>query len=146
MNHKAWLHLIFLEWGIITSSNHILMRAILDKFSNMTRAIYPKKSPNQKSDYWLITSNQLCIEINTFWQRAITDHRAGNYKTAGNYKMTLSTVKCGLQSVAWFRLKKLRNNQKEKQASGSIYSKLKACTLPSLFWLCVCFFFLNSLL
>ena len=48
----------------------------------MSRMIYPKNCPNQTCDYWLITSNQqpLCIETNIFYQRAVTNQRAGNYK------------------------------------------------------------------
>ena len=38
------------------------------KFSKITRVIYPQNCPNQTCDYWLITSNQqtLCIETNIF--------------------------------------------------------------------------------
>ena len=40
----------------------------ISKFSKSTRVIYPKNCPNQICDYWLITSNQekLCIETNIF--------------------------------------------------------------------------------
>ena len=72
-------------------------KAFLDKSADekITREIYPKYHPNQTCDY-LITPKQqtLCIETNIFNQRAITKQQAGNYKTAGNYKITLLTVQC----------------------------------------------------
>ena len=69
--------------------------------------IYPKNRPNQTSGYWLITPNQqtLCIETNIFKQQKITNQWAGNYETAGNYKITPLTVQCWLQSTVWLFMK-----------------------------------------
>ena len=66
------------------------------KFSKITRLIYPKNHPNQECDYCLIAPNQkaLFIETNIFQKREVTNQRAGNYKTAGNYKITPLTVQC----------------------------------------------------
>ena len=65
--------------------------------------INSKNCPNQICDYWLITPNQqtLCIETNIFQQRAFTNQRARNYKTASNYKITHLTVQSRLQSIVW---------------------------------------------
>ena len=58
--------------GDIFTSNHMFERAIWDilpqcifekfeilKFSKITRVIYTKNGPKQKSGYWLITPNTL---------------------------------------------------------------------------------------
>ena len=75
--------------------------AIWGKFSTITSVTYPKSCPNQTCDYWLITLNQqtLSIETNIFWQWAITNQQADNYKTAGSYKINPLTVQCWLQSA-----------------------------------------------
>ena len=64
-----------------------------------------QKSPDQTFRYWLIRSNQkrLCIETNISEQRTITNQRAGNYKTAENYKKTPSTV----QTTVWLSEKSM---------------------------------------
>ena len=58
-------------------------RAIWDKLSESNFKTFKNHEGNLcQSDYWLITWHQqtLCITINIFWQWAITNQRAGNYK------------------------------------------------------------------
>ena len=73
----------------------------ISKFSKMTRVSFPKNYPKQTSDYWLITPNQqtLFIETDIFQQWAITNQRAGNYKTVGYYKITPLMVQFQFQSI-----------------------------------------------
>ena len=79
------------------------------KFSKITWVIYPKNFSNQTCDYCLITQNQqtYCIEVNIFWQRAITNQKGGNYKATGNYKIAPLTVQCRLQSIMWLQWKSI---------------------------------------
>ena len=58
-----------------------------------------QKSPKP----WLLVNHtkltNSCIEVIIFSQGAITNQRMGNYKTAGNYKITPLTVQCRLPSI-----------------------------------------------
>ena len=76
---------------------------VISKFLKITRVIYSKNHPTKH--FWLIRSNQkrLCIETNISEQRTITNQRAGNYKTAENYKKTPSTV----QTTVWLSEKSM---------------------------------------
>ena len=75
------------------------MRAI-SNFSKMRSVIYPKNRPKQTCDSWLITTNQQTLHIGTsiFELRETRNQRDGNYKTAGNYKITPLMVQCQFQS------------------------------------------------
>ena len=77
-------------------------RAIWDKLSESNFKTFKNHEGDLcQSDYWLITWHQqtLCITINIFWQWAITNQRAGNYKTAGSYKITPLTLQHQWQSI-----------------------------------------------
>ena len=62
---------------------------------------YPKNRSKQTCYYWLITPNQqtFYIETDIFQEQAIANQRVGNYKTAGNYKITPLMIQGQFQSI-----------------------------------------------
>ena len=91
--------------------------------------IYPKDCQNQPCNYWLITPNQQTLFIKTiFKQWAITNQRAGNSKTAGNYGIKLLTVQCRYtQSCDYSKNRKSLFHKLEFRFKV-LYLKLKSCS------------------
>ena len=62
----------------------------------------PKIARTSYFYYLLITPNQqTLIETDIFQSRLITNQRAGDCKTAGNYIITPWTLQCRLKSIVW---------------------------------------------
>ena len=63
------------------------------------------------------TNKHFVLKLRSFNNgKLITTQQAGNYKTAGNYKITSLTVQCRLQSIVWLHLKFLTGKLKKQNA------------------------------
>ena len=69
----------------------------ISAFSEITM-IYPINCQSHQ------TNKHFLLKLISFNSGVITNQWAGNYKTAGNYKVTPFTLQCSLQSTVWLVL------------------------------------------
>ena len=69
---------------------------VISKFSKITEVIYPKTCPNQPCDYWLITTNQQTVRIET---NVFNSEQLQNNTFNGAMSITINRVVTGIIQV-----------------------------------------------